>query len=86
MKESKLFAMVAGWIVPLAVLAMANPPYEVYPYLADAGDDPPLNYMKVCEPPVAVFGRLDACRPRPRQGLQILQGDCRDEVMIANRE
>ena len=30
--------------------AISNPPYEVYPYVADSGDSPPLNYMKVCEP------------------------------------
>ena len=26
------------------------PPYELYPYLADSTDNPPLNYTKVCEP------------------------------------
>ena len=32
------------------VFGIANPPYEVYPYLADATDRPPVNYMKVTEP------------------------------------
>ena len=30
--------------------AYEMPPYEVYPYLADGTDNPPLNYMKVVEP------------------------------------
>ncbi len=31
-------------------VAMVNPPYDLYPYLADSTDNPPLNYTKVCEP------------------------------------
>ena len=34
----------------LGTYAISNPPYEVYPYLADGTDNPPVNYMKVCEP------------------------------------
>ncbi len=34
----------------LWVCAYEMPPYEVYPYLADGTDNPPLNYMKVVEP------------------------------------
>ena len=30
--------------------AMSYPPYDIYPYLADSTDNPPLNYTKVCEP------------------------------------
>ena len=30
--------------------AMVYPPYDIYPYLADSTDNPPLNYTKVCEP------------------------------------
>lgn len=30
--------------------AINMPPYEVYPYLADTADKPPVNYMKVVEP------------------------------------
>ena len=30
--------------------AISNPPYEVYPYFAKGTDNPPVNYMKVCEP------------------------------------
>lgn len=37
-------------LCPLAALGYTNPPYEVYPYLAEDTDVPPLNYMKVCEP------------------------------------
>ena len=36
---------VTGW-------GIDYPPYEVYGYLAEEGDQPPLNYMKVCEPGV----------------------------------
>lgn len=38
------------WLVPFAAPAITNPPYDLYGYLADATDNPPLNYMKVCEP------------------------------------
>ncbi len=34
----------------LTAAGINNPPYEVYPYIADASDDPPVNYMKVVEP------------------------------------
>lgn len=30
--------------------AISKPPYDLYPYVADATDDPPINYMKVVEP------------------------------------
>lgn len=33
-----------------AAMAIADPPYEVFAYLADSTDNPPLNYMKVCDP------------------------------------
>ena len=47
----RLFAAVlAAALCVTEVLGIANPPYEVYPYLADAADDPPVNYMKVVEP------------------------------------
>ena len=36
--------------LPLAAAAMTYPPYDLYPYLADGTDNPPLNYTKVCEP------------------------------------
>jgi hypothetical protein len=31
-------------------MAISNPPYEVYPCVAEVTDNPPVNYMKVCEP------------------------------------
>jgi hypothetical protein len=31
-------------------MAISNPPYEVYPHVAEVTDNPPVNYMKVCEP------------------------------------
>ncbi len=37
-------------MLPLTATAINNPPYELYPYVADATDNPPVNYMKVCEP------------------------------------
>lgn len=37
-------------LFPLSAMAIPNPPYEVYPYLAEDTDNPPINYMKVCEP------------------------------------
>ena len=37
-------------LLPVAGAAITNPPYDLYGYLADSTDNPPLNYMKVCEP------------------------------------
>ena len=37
-------------MLPLMAAAMSYPPYDIYPYLADSTDNPPLNYTKVCEP------------------------------------
>jgi hypothetical protein len=37
-------------LLPFAAPAMTYPPYDLYPYLADSTDNPPLNYTKVCEP------------------------------------
>jgi len=42
-------AMLAS-VWALTAAGYNNPPYEVYPYVADATDDPPVNYMKVVEP------------------------------------
>ena len=39
-----------GWLAPVAAMAISYPPYDLYPYLADDTDTPPLNYTKVCEP------------------------------------
>jgi hypothetical protein len=40
-----VFVLLAG-----ASYAYTNPPYEYYPYVAEDGDKPPLNYTKVCLP------------------------------------
>lgn len=40
----------AGMLLAGAAWAISNPPYDVYGYLADSTDNPPVNYMKVCEP------------------------------------
>lgn len=37
-------------VCTFCVNAINDPPYEVFGYLADATDDPPVNYMKVCAP------------------------------------
>ena len=37
-------------LLPATVAAITNPPYDLYGYIADSTDNPPLNYMKVCEP------------------------------------
>lgn len=45
------FAMLAALVAGTpAGWGIDYPPYEVYGYLADEGDVPPLNYMKVCDP------------------------------------
>ena len=45
-------ALAALLAATAAVRALEYPPYDVYGHLADETDDPPLNYMKVCEPGV----------------------------------
>lgn len=49
-----LFAVLAADMAS----ALNNPPYEVYPYLAENTDNPPVNYMKVCDP--GVVGEANA--------------------------
>lgn len=49
----KIVAIGMTMVSPV-VLATGVPPYEYYEYLADATDNPPVNYMKVVEP-----GRTD---------------------------
>ena len=46
----KMLANVVAAMLPLVAGAMSYPPYDIYPYLADSTDNPPLNYTKVCEP------------------------------------
>ena len=43
------FAVAVVGVVGIA-MAVNNPPYDMYGYLADATDNPPVNYMKVCDP------------------------------------
>ncbi len=45
----KILLMLLG-VLPLMAAACSSPPYEFYEYVADSSDDPPVNYMKVCEP------------------------------------
>ena len=46
----KKLADIAMSLLPVVAAAMSYPPYDIYPYLADGTDNPPLNYTKVCEP------------------------------------
>ena len=46
----KQLIMIAAAALAVAAGAVNMPPYEVYPYLGDDGDNPKLNYMKVVEP------------------------------------
>ena len=46
----KILVRIAVALLPMAAAAMSYPPYDIYPYLADNTDNPPLNYTKVCEP------------------------------------
>jgi len=68
-----LAAAVTGWLMTAA--AMTYPPYDIYPYVADSTDDPPLNYTKVCEPgrsdeSNATYVVLGVFWPRAYPGLQ----------------
>ena len=45
----KIVALCVVWCAG-AVEGINNPPYEVFPYLADTTDVPPVNYMKVVDP------------------------------------
>ena len=62
-------------MLPMTVAAMTYPPYDIYPYVADNTDDPPLNYTKVCEPgrsgeENATYVVLGVFWPRAYPGLQ----------------
>ena len=46
----KFIASVAAIGIVTSAFAVNNPPYDMYGYLADATDNPPVNYMKVCDP------------------------------------
>ncbi len=49
----KLSARILAVMLPLTGAAYNNPPYEVYPYVAESTDNPPINYTKLCEPGVS---------------------------------
>ncbi len=60
--------------------AVTNPPYELFPYVAESSDDPPLNYMKVCEPgrtgeSEATYVVLGISFPRTYQAVNGFDGD-----------
>ena len=67
-------------LVTTALSAITNPPYEVYPYVAESTDNPPLNYMKVCEPGVSgeensSYVVLGISFPRTYQAVNDFSGD-----------
>ena len=73
--RTKLLVKIAAAALPTAVAAMTYPPYDIYPYVADSTDDPPLNYTKVCEPgrsdeSNATYVVLGVFWPRAYAGLQ----------------
>ena len=71
----------AIWLVVATVAsAITDPPYEVFPYVAESTDNPPLNYMKVCEPGVsgeanASYVVLGISFPRTYQAVNDFSGD-----------
>ena len=76
----KKVQMAIWLLVTTALSAITNPPYEVYPYVAESTDNPPLNYMKVCEPGVsgeaeASYVVLGISFPRTYQAVNDFSGD-----------
>ena len=72
----KMLANVVAAMLPLVAGAMSYPPYDIYPYLADSTDNPPLNYTKVCEP-----GRTDGARNRQKQLIASIQKRMRQNLI-----
>lgn len=76
----KKVQMAIWLLVTTALSAITNPPYEVYPYVAESTDNPPLNYMKVCEPGVSgeensSYVVLGISFPRTYQAVNDFSGD-----------
>jgi hypothetical protein len=71
----------AIWLVAaMAASAITDPPYELFPYVAESTDNPPLNYMKVCEPGIsgeaeASYVVLGISFPRTYQAVNDFSGD-----------
>ena len=69
------------WLmVAMVASAITDPPYELFPYVAESTDNPPLNYMKVCEPGVsgeaeASYIVLGISFPRTYQAVNDFSGD-----------
>ena len=73
--RTNLLVKIAAAALPTVAAAMTYPPYDIYPYVADSTDDPPLNYTKVCEPgrsgeENATYVVLGVFWPRAYAGLQ----------------
>ena len=71
----------ATWLMAVTVAsAITDPPYEVFPYVAESTDNPPLNYMKVCDPGAsgeaeASYVVLGISFPRTYQAVNDFSGD-----------
>ena len=74
-------AQTAIWLMVATIAsAITNPPYELFPYVAESTDNPPLNYMKVCEPGVSgeaesSYVVLGISFPRTYQAVNDFSGD-----------
>lgn len=67
-------------MIAATAAAITDPPYEVFPYVAESTDNPPVNYMKVCEPGVsgeanASYIVLGISFPRTYQAVNDFSGD-----------
>lgn len=85
MTRIKTVAVAAALLsVAGVVSADYNPPYHVFGYLAESPDNPPVNYMKVCEPGVsdeagASYVVLGISFPRTYQAVN---GDYSGDLVI----
>lgn len=82
--ENQILAAILCSAVALTAFAYTYPPYELYPYLAESTDTPPVNYMKVCEPGVtgesnATYVVLGVSFPRTYQAVN---GDFTGDLVI----
>ena len=67
-------------VAAMVASAITDPPYELFPYVAESTDNPPLNYMKVCEPGIsgeaeASYVVLGISFPRTYQAVNDFSGD-----------
>lgn len=80
----KILAATVSLFAACSALGVIYPPYEFYGYLAESTDNPPVNYMKVCEPGVtgeanATYVVLGISFPRTYQAVN---GDFAGDLVI----